>query len=124
MFNAINILTSTGFLHNNSSEVLNKIIVSCSGIIIVNFLSKESYGIYSYAMNILSTFLIFSGFGATSALIQLGSEHLEDPKKQESITRFGYRFGVAVNLLMAGAFLVFCRFFSFPISGKGAPTLL
>lgn len=117
-------LASTGFLHIFSSEVLNKIIVSCSGIIVVNFLSKEVYGIYSYAMNILSTFLIFSGFGASSALIQLGSENLNDIEKQEQFTRFSYRFGMAVNFGLFFAILAFCMFFSFPIPGAKNVLLL
>lgn len=115
MRKAIKKLASTGFLHIFSSEVLNKIIVSCSGIIVVNFLSKELYGVYSYAMNILSTFLIFSGFGASSALIQLGSENLNDIEKKEKLAKFSYRFGMIVNFGMFFAILLFCRFFSFPI---------
>ncbi|WP_308539927.1 oligosaccharide flippase family protein [uncultured Murdochiella sp.] len=115
MRKAIKKLASTGFLHIFSSEVLNKIIVSCSGIIVVNFLSKELYGVYSYAMNILSTFLIFSGFGASSALIQLGSENLNDIEKKEKFAKFSYRFGMIVNFGMFFAILLFCQFFSFPI---------
>ena len=67
-------LLSTGFVHILSFEVLNKVIASCSGILLVNLISRESYGIYSYALNILNTFLLFSGHGMNSAIIQMGRE--------------------------------------------------
>ena len=110
-------LVSTGFVHILSSEVLNKVIASCSGILLVNLISKESYGIYSYALNILNTFLLFSGLGMNSAIIQMGSEAIHQPAKQAKLVQLGYRWGILANAILSVAILIFSFFFVFPIQG-------
>ncbi len=117
--NQLKKLLQTGFLHIFSSQVLNKIISSCSGIILLNFISKSDYGVYSYALNALSTFLMFSGLGMSTAILQMGSENLDKPYKQNLFTQYGLRVGMVFNLLLCGAILVFCAFFRFPIAGAG-----
>lgn len=111
-------LLETGFVHIFSSQVLNKVISSCSGLVVVNFLSKNDYGIYSYAINILSTFLLVSGLGLNSAILQMGSEEMHSPQRQEAFARYGYRLGMRWNVLLCLGIVLFCAFFSFPIAGS------
>lgn len=81
MKNKIDFLVKKGFFYIFSSNVVNKIIQFASGIFLVRLLSKEEFGIYSYAQNILSFFLLFSGLGVTSGMLQYISETSEDKKK-------------------------------------------
>lgn len=54
MENLRNKLFKTGFFHIFGSSVINKIVTFASGIILVRILSKEEYGVYTYAENLLS----------------------------------------------------------------------
>lgn len=116
-------LVETGFVHIFSSQVLNKVISSCSGLLVVNFLTKNDYGVYSYAMNILSTFLLFSGLGLNSAILQLGSEEMQDPLRQDAFARYGYRLGMRWNVLLSLSIVLFCALFTFPIEQSRAVLL-
>lgn len=46
------LLFSRGFFHIFGANVVNKIVTFATNIAIVWFLSKDSYGIFSYANNI------------------------------------------------------------------------
>ena len=116
-------LVETGFVHIFSSQVLNKVISSCSGLLVVNFLTKNDYGVYSYAMNILSTFLLFSGLGLNSAILQIGSEEMQDPLRQDAFARYGYRLGMRWNVLLSLSIVLFCALFTFPIEQSRAVLL-
>lgn len=98
-------LFDTGFFHIVGSSVLNRIIQMFVGIVLVRILSKEAYGMYAYAYNIFSFFLIFNGFGAISAMVQICSEQSGDERKMYTLFFFGYRFGALFNVAM-GALIV------------------
>lgn len=110
-------LYRTGFAHIFSSEVLNKVVAMASGLLVVNLLSKEAYGTYSYANNILSTALLLSGLGFSSGILQMGSENLDHVERQRAYYRLGLRQGLGVNLLLLLGLVVFSLFFDFPIPG-------
>ena len=103
-------LFKTGFFHIFGSSVISKMLSFAGGILLVRILSKPEYGIYTYAWNIYSIILIFSGFGMDSAALQLSSEHSSDTQSVKKYcgysTRFGLRFNIllCLTILLIGAF--------------------
>ena len=49
---------------------INKLISLLLSIVIVRILSKEEYGLFSFAFNKVSIIMVFSGFGITSGILQ------------------------------------------------------
>ena len=83
-------LLSRGFFHLVGLGTINKIITTVLNIVLVRLLSKYDYGIYSYAYNIASYFIIFNGLGATSAALQLCSEYFASEDRSERFFRYSY----------------------------------
>ena len=106
-------LYETGFFHIFSSNVINKILLFCNGIFIVRVLSKENFGIYSYSQNLLSIFLLFSGLGIDSGLLQFASKSNE--KEKNEIFKFTLKYGVIINIIITGATIIYCIFGNFKI---------
>ena len=111
-------LFSTGFFHIFGSNVINKILSFASGILLVRILTKSEYGIYSYANTLMGFFLLVSGFGMASGLLQVGSEQkLEE--KRIGLYRYACRFGFLFNLLLAAVILLVALVIPLPIAGSG-----
>ena len=94
-------LLNLGFFHIVGAGTINRIISTLLSIVLVRVLSKYEYGVYSYAYNIVSYFVIINGLGATSAALQLCCECYRDQERSRSI--FGYSF--RVSLIVGTAFL-------------------
>ena len=67
----LTILIRTGFFHIFGSSVINKIIAFMSSIVLVRILTKQEYGVFTYAWNIYSIVLLFNGMGTDSGVLQL-----------------------------------------------------
>lgn len=93
-------LKAKGFFHIFGSSTINKIIGFASTWVIVRIVSKNEYGVYSYAHNLYSFFLILSGLGIMSAFLQLGSESTDEEEKNR-LYRFSVKFGLVVNAFLA-----------------------
>ena len=52
-----------GAVHILGTNVVNKVLSFFTNIFIVRFLTKSEYGIFGYANNIISFFLLVSGLG-------------------------------------------------------------
>lgn len=115
-------LLSSGFLYIFCSDALNQLIRFSYSIFIVRIISKSSYGVFSYTMNIYNFFILLSGLGIDSAMLQVASEKSHDPKKTKSLFAFAYRFGFAVNALICVA-LVLTAFFT-PLKIQASNALL
>lgn len=109
-------LFSTGFFHVFFSTVFNKGITFIAGIVLVRILSKEQYGVYSYAYNIYSTIMLFTGMGMVSAILQVCSES-ENKKKGKELYNYGCRFSLLFNITLSLTMLVIALVFPMPISG-------
>ncbi|HEX3037603.1 MAG TPA: polysaccharide biosynthesis C-terminal domain-containing protein [Oscillospiraceae bacterium] len=107
-------LKETGFFHIFSSQVLIKIVSFCSGLFIGKMLktsgSFPEYGIYTDATVALNLFLLLTGLGTTSAMLQFGSENYSNQEKKQSFLSYGLRIGLAFNILMIPAILIFAQF--------------
>lgn len=78
---------------------INKLISLLLSIVIVRILSKEEYGLFSFAFNKVSIIMVFSGFGITSGILQFCSESIGLEKKKQYY-KFGLVFGVIANLIL------------------------
>lgn len=114
-------LKETGFVHIFGSSVINQIAGFLSGIILIRVISKVEYGVYTYTSNIASFFLLLSGLGMVSAVLQICSE-----KNNETYTldiyKYGFRTGMFINLLLS--MVVFLFSVTVPLPMKGANRLL
>lgn len=109
-------LRRTGFIHIFSSSVVNKIISLASGIILVRILSKTEFGTYSYANTIMGFFLIFTGLGVNSCMLQMCCE-VEDREKRLNIYNYGCHVGLTFNLFLSLLIIAVAAFIPLPIKG-------
>lgn len=99
------------------SNLVNQVIAFASSFILVRILTKNDYGIYSYAFNIYSFFALFCGLGVESACLQVCSENKQNVLKAEGYMRFGLLFGSFFNIILAVVIVVSAQLFSFSIEG-------
>ncbi|HBU12431.1 MAG TPA: hypothetical protein DEB31_06805 [Clostridiales bacterium] len=99
-------LKEKGFFQIFLSDVINKALNFVSGIIIINAVDKYLYGLYTNGFNIVSIFMLFTGLGVISGVLQFCSETREQEEKN-AIYRFGARFGMLVNFLLCAAILIY-----------------
>ena len=110
-------LFKTGFFHIFGSSVINRIISLMSTIVLVRILSKSEYGVFTYAWNIYSIIILFSGMGMDSGCLQLMSEHSGDLQYADRVTNYGTSFGIKFNLLLAALLLGIGVFAPLTING-------
>ena len=113
----LNKLTKTGFFHIFGSSSINKVAAFASGLIIVWVTSKQDYGVFSYANNILSFFLLASGLGAQFGVLQMCSEK-KDAELRKSIYHYGCRISALSNLLLAVVILIVAFLIPLKIEGS------
>lgn len=112
----LRIAMDTGFFYIMLSNILTTLFNFLSGIILVRIISKGEYGIYTYAYNLMSYFLMFSGLGLTSGTFQLCCENNQNKPKMYAVFRYGFSRGFIVNILMAGAIFVYSQIVDSSIS--------
>lgn len=123
MLKRLETLLKTGFFHIFGASVVNKIVTFLSAIVLVRIISKDEYGVFSYAWNIYSFILLLSGLGITSGVLQLCSEKYADTHIQIKIYQFGLRFGTLVNIGLAIVIVICSIFIPLRISGSNAVLL-
>lgn len=115
---------STGFFHIVGTNILNKIIAFMSTFILVRILTKSEYGIFTYSWNIYSILLLFNGFGVTSAILQICSEHSGQKKYTESVCSYGTSVGIKFDILLTAIMIGIALFAPLTISGSKEILLL
>lgn len=83
-----------GILQVFSANVINKMVSMLCNMVIVRMLTKETYGIWSYALNIYSYAHLIMGFGLVAGALQFGAENRDQPAEN----RF-YRYCGVTGLL-------------------------
>lgn len=111
-------LLKSGFFHIFGSNTINQIVNFAHGILIVRVMSRSDYGIYGYALSIFQFFLLLSGFGMVSAIMQLASECADDAEKAKSLLQYSYRFGLKFNTILSVLILLTSLFIQLPIQGS------
>lgn len=110
-------LFSTGFFHVFGSSTINQVLSFLSGLVLVRVLSKPDYGCFSNAFSIYQFFIIFSGLGAASGILQLCSEYSDKPDISNKIYSFAFRNGVLFNIALSIAVLLCALFVPFKMEG-------
>lgn len=110
-------LGNTGFFHVFGSTAINKIIGFASGIVLVRLISKPEYGVYSYAYNLLTFFMIACGFGAASGILQMCSEQRDEEEKKQ-LYAYASRSSFFLNCTLS-VVILFVAFF-IPLKIEGA----
>lgn len=114
-------LFSTGFFHVFGGNVLNKILVFLSSVILVRILTKQEYGIFTYSWNIYNIVILLSGMGIASGLLQICSEKGGEPAFCNHVLHYSVKQGILFNGLL-GVVLLLLAFFA-PLK-EGADILL
>lgn len=96
----IKTLFQTGFFHIFGSGVINKIITFLSSIVLVRILTKQEYGLFTYAWNIYSIILILNGMGIESGTLQLSSEKSGEREYTQAVFKYGAVFGIKFDVLL------------------------
>lgn len=93
-------LLERGFFHIFGANAINKVMAFGTNIVIVWFLTKENYGIFSYANNLYSIVLLITGLGLNQGAFQF---RLENRPQEEKDAIFWYVLsrGVAIDVLLA-----------------------
>lgn len=102
----VKVLTQKGLFHIFGTSVINKILAFATNIFVVNLLSKSDYGLLGYSNNILNMFLLFSGLGLTSGILQFCSENRSD-KEKKGLYSYGFISGLLINFVIGICILVF-----------------
>ncbi len=113
----ISFLIKNGFFHIFSANVINKIIQFGTSVIIVRLITKDAFGQWSYANNILSFFLLADGLGVSSGLLQFASASRSEEERL-SYLKYALRVGTMFNGILAGVVLLFTFFFELPVAGS------
>lgn len=116
-FNRLKILFQRGLFHIVGTNLINYFILFITNILIVRFLNKNSYGIFSYAYNQYSLFLLFSGMGLISGILQFGSEQRPEEEKA-SIYRFGLTAGLIFDVMISVFIFLYGKFMHISISAS------
>lgn len=95
----INKLFKTGFFHIVLSDIICKILLYCNSIFIVRLLTKEEYGLYSYALNIVNFVMLFSGLGTSSGILQFGSA--SDKVKRNEYQKYALILGGVTSIILS-----------------------
>lgn len=96
----IKILLRTGFFHIFGSGVINKIIAFLSSLVLVRILTKQEYGLFTYAWNIYSIILIMNGMGVESGTLQLASEKGGKDDYTQAVCHYGAKFGIKFDAIL------------------------
>ena len=96
----LRMLREKGFFYIFGASTINKIIQFCSGIFLVRFISKNDFGVYSQAQNIINIFVLFIGLGTNYALMQFGSES-KDFNERKSFFKLGLKVSIPFNFFIS-----------------------
>lgn len=114
---SFNFLIKNGFFHIFSANVINKIVQFGISILIVRILSKEAFGSWSYANNILSFFLLAEGLGVSPGILQYSSS-AKSMEEKLSYFKYAVRIGTIFNAFVAVIILIFSIFYELPVQGS------
>jgi len=115
-------LSSTGFFRIFGASTVNKVLAALLSIVLVRIMTKHDFGAWSYAYNIASFFIIFNGFGAASALLQLGSELVGAGCSAARLVTYSTRCGIVCDVVIA-ALIATCSL-AVPLAVEGSNQLL
>lgn len=96
------------------ANIFSYLITFCGSIIYVRLLGKHDFGVYTFAFNIISLFLLLNGFGAASGVLQYVSR-AKDQFERVAVLQFAFKIGIFFNLLIALFIIAYALIFPLPI---------
>lgn len=115
-------LFKTGFFHVFGVNFLGKALAFGGSVLLVRLLSKEDYGAFTYAWNLVSIAFLFSGIGMEPGVLQLCSERSGDETFARAAYSYAVRRGSVVDLILAAVLLYIGTFV--PLKIEAARPLL
>lgn len=98
-----------GLTHILGASVANKMLALVTNMLIVRCLTKNAYGNYSFAYNIISIVLIFSDFGTKISRFQYCLE-TNDLSERHAITRFSIIIGSITSISIGVLIFLYATF--------------
>ena len=108
-------LKKKGFFDILFGGTASKMVAFLSSIVIVRLVSKSDYAILSYADNIYSYIVLFSGFGMASAVLKYCVQN--DETKNKAYYNFAIKWGTIFQIVILLLLLVFVSIIKLPFEG-------
>ncbi len=99
--------------------LINKALVFFTTVLLIRILSKETYGLFSYAYNNINIVMIFSSLGMSSVMLQFASEQ-QIKEKRLYVDKFCVIIGVLSNCLFVLGIFIFSFFAPEKIEGANS----
>lgn len=116
-FEEIKSILKKGLVQIFSANVINKVVQFMTVAFLTQIITKEDYGSFTYAQNLMSFVLLFEGAGVTTGILQYCSVS-KDSNEKIGIFKYGLSFGVIVNIFLSIAVFVYALFGALPIEGS------
>jgi len=89
----------------------NKLFVLISGVLLVRFLGKEEYGIYSYVLSLIFVMIIPAEFGLSNLIVRETAQGIskDDPRTIAGVWRWSLRMTLllcAILIVISGVALI------------------
>lgn len=106
-----------GLIQIFSANVINKVVQFITMAFLTQIISKEDYGSFTYAQNLMSFVLLFEGAGVTTGILQYCSVS-KDTKEKVGILKYGIKIGILVNVALSIGVFFYAIFGKLPIEGS------
>ena len=109
MIDRIKDLGKGGFFHILGSTFINKVIAFVTNVLLVRFLTKHDYGVFTGSFNVFFIVFLFSGLGITSGVLYFCSKSIGREEKTEYYN-YALRFGLFSEIALSVAMVVYGLF--------------
>lgn len=116
-FEELKEILKKGLIQIFSANVINKVVQFITIAFLTQIISKEDYGSFTYAQNLMSFVLLFEGAGVTTGILQYCSVS-KDSKEKIGILKYGVSRGILVNIILSIAVFIYAIFGKLPIEGS------
>jgi len=107
---------SSGFLPVFFANIFSYFVAFCGSVFYARLLGTYEFGIYSFAYNIISFFLLVNGFGAASGVLQFVSR-AKDSATQLSYLKYSITLGISFNCLLSIIIFIYAMCTNLPLPG-------
>ncbi len=109
--------TRKGLFHIVGANVLQNIIAFSVSFFLVRVLTKDEFGQFSYAKNIINMLFIIGGLGIESGIMQFCTR-ADVSSKRASFFRFGIKIEILFGLVLGFGILVLTHFIDLSVVGS------
>ncbi len=96
------------------ANIFSYFITFSGSVIYVRMLGKHEFGLYTFAFNIISLFLLLNGFGAASGVLQYVSRAKREEERL-SYLRFAFRSGLLFNFIISVVIIAYAFIMPLPV---------